>query len=251
LWVVLYVAAVVPVVLWRLGRPLRSALRHRLWVTGVVREGPSHVSVYVTGRHLDELRAEAGQHFRWRFLTVDNWWQAHPYSLSAVPDGTHLRITAKSSGDHSSSLAHLRRTTKVLVEGPYGAFTRMRRTKDKVLLIAGGVGITPLRALFEELPARPGDLTLLYRVSRVEDVVLADELDAIATAKGATVRYAIGPRAMVPDPLSPDALAAVVDDLAGHDVYVCGPAGMTAAAVRSLRTAGVPRSQIHTEDFVL
>jgi predicted ferric reductase len=251
LWGSLYAAAAVIVLSWRVGSPVRSAVRHRLWVTKVVRESPLHVSVYVTGNHLDELAVDAGQHFRWRFLAPGEWWQSHPYSLSAVPNGKQLRITVKGTGDHSAGLRHLRVGTRVLAEGPYGALTKLRRRRSKVLLIAGGIGITPLRALFEELPARPGDLTLLYRASREQDLVLSGELEAIATRKGAAVKYSVGPRTMRPDPFAPKTLAATIPGLAEHDVFVCGPPGMTEAAVRGLRGAGVPRSQVHTEDFAL
>ena len=46
--------------------------------------------------------------------------------------------------------------------------------------MAGGIGITPLRALFETMPAEPGDLTLLYRANAAQDLVFRDELEAIA-----------------------------------------------------------------------
>jgi len=248
-WVLLYVAAGAMIVGYRLGMPIRSAVRHRLRVYGLVREGPNHVSVWVTGRHLNELAADAGQHFRWRFLTRDHWWESHPYSLSALPDGRYLRITVKESGDHTRGLQRLRPGTRVIAEGPYGGFTALRRRHHRVLLIAGGIGITPLRALFEELPARPGDLTLLYRAGRDEDVVLSAEIEKIARYKGANVRYVVGPRTMRPDPFAPRSLTKLVPDLVHHDVFVCGPPGMNEAAIAGLRAAGVPRSQIHTENF--
>ena len=65
--------------------PVRQAVRHRLRVAAVRPRAPGVVSVVVGGRHLDELRAEAGQFFRWRFLTRDLWWASNPYSLSAAP----------------------------------------------------------------------------------------------------------------------------------------------------------------------
>ena len=51
------------------------------------------------------------------------------------------------------------------------------------------------------------------------------------------------------DPLTPAELTRLVPDLARHDVYLCGPDGMTAAATTALRAAGVPRRQIHHESF--
>lgn len=105
-----------------------------------------------------------------------------PYSLSAAPAGNTLRITVKDLGGHSGALGRLRLGTRVYAEGPYGALTAARRRQRKVLLIAGGIGITPLRALFEELP---GDVTLLYRARQDADVAFRQELGAIAARHGA------------------------------------------------------------------
>jgi ferredoxin-NADP reductase len=213
-------------------------------------EAPGVVSIVVEGQHLDELAAEAGQFFRWRFLTRELWWASNPYSLSAAPRGDTLRITVKDLGEHSQALARLRPGTKVLAEGPYGAMTAARRSQRKVLLIAGGIGITPLRALFESLPARPGDLTLLYRVSRDADVVFRDELTTIAQQRGARLHLLTGRRSELGhDPLSAPALLANIPDLADHDVYVCGPAELAASVGSALRAAKVPRRRIHHESF--
>ncbi|WP_137119527.1 ferredoxin reductase family protein [Segeticoccus rhizosphaerae] len=251
-WSTMYVAVAAALVWYRLVTPLRQAARHRLRVAAVHHEAPGVVSVVITGRRLTELAAEPGQFFRWRFLTRDLWWSANPYSLSAPPRPTALRITVKALGDHSRSLAHLKIGTRVLTEGPYGAFTEDRRRRRQVLLIAGGAGITPLRALFETLPAAPGELTLLYRANHDTEVVFRRELDQIAAFRGARVHYLIGLHTrLTQDPLSAPALTSLVPGLRHHDVYLCGPQGMTRAATAGLRGAGVPRRHIHHESFEL
>jgi ferredoxin-NADP reductase len=109
-----------------------------------------------------------------------------------------------------------------------------------------------VRALFETIPAGPGDLTLLYRASRDRDVVFRDELERIARRRGARLGFAVGRRAELGyDPLSAEHLAADIPDLGDHDVYVCGPDGMMTSVIRALRSAGVPRRQIHHESFEL
>jgi ferredoxin-NADP reductase len=213
-------------------------------------EAPGVVSIVITGRHLDELAAEPGQFFRWRFLAPGLWWTSLPYSLSAPALHDRLRITAKAFGDHSGALSGLRPGTRVLAEGPYGALTAAARRQRKVLLIAGGVGIAPLRALFQTLPAGPGDLTLIYRASREADVVFRRELEQLARQRRARLWIVTGRRAdLGGDPLTPAALAANVPGLAHHDVYLCGPPGMTAAVSGALRAAGVRRPQVHQESF--
>lgn len=76
------------------------------------------MSITITGRGLDRLAARPGQFFVWRFLTPGHWHEAHPFSLSAAPDGRRLRITVKAVGDHSAGLASLAPGTRVLAEGP-------------------------------------------------------------------------------------------------------------------------------------
>ena len=89
-------------ILWyRFITPIRQAVRHRMRVHSVYRDGADTVTVVVSGRHLNELRAESGQFFRWRFLTRGLWWASSPYSLSAAPRQDLLRITVKEFGDHS------------------------------------------------------------------------------------------------------------------------------------------------------
>ena len=249
-WSVLYAGVGCLLVWYRFVTPLRGAYRHRLRVADVQREARGVVSVYIRGERLDELRAEPGQFFRWRFLTRDLAWAANPYSLSAPVRPDLIRITVKDSGRHSAALRRLRPGTRVLAEGPYGAFTAGRRRRRRVLLLAGGVGITPIRALFETLPGDPGDITLVYRTAKRADLVFEQELTQIASARGAATHYVVGSHTGPGgDPLSPAGLTRIVPGIADHDVYVCGPEGMMTAAMAALREAGVPRRHIHHESF--
>jgi predicted ferric reductase len=250
-WSALYIAVTALIVFYRVLTPLRNAARYRFTVQSVRPEAPGIVSVFISGRDFDRLRAEPGQFFRWRFLTRELWWQSHPYSLSAMPQPNLMRITVKARGDHSGSLARLRPGTRIVAEGPYGAFTPAL-TGRRVLLIAGGVGITPIRAMFAALPKRMQDdgITLLYRASHPRDVVFSRELDAIAADRNAALHYLIGSREQLGyDPLGPQALQRVAPGLHRYEAYVCGPAGMTETAVNSLLELGVPRRRIHRESF--
>jgi predicted ferric reductase len=250
-WWTLYGAALAAVLVVRVGVPVARNLRHRLRVVSVVRESPQVVSVYVGGRHLDRLVVRSGQFFLWRFLTRDRWWEAHPYSLSALPDGRVLRITVKALGDGSARLRGLRPGTRVFAEGPYGAFTAERRTRSGVLLIGGGVGITPIRALMEEMAGR-GDVTVVYRVNTPDDAVLLPELRWLAEHRGAVLYLVAGsPDAVGPHGplLGPGHLTALAPDIRSRDVFVCGPPGLTDAVTAVLRELGVPREQCHAERF--
>jgi predicted ferric reductase len=244
-WSILHLTVIAALLYGRIWTPLRLNVRHRLRVAHVVREGPGVVSVYVSGRRLGELNARAGQFFRWRFMTRDGWWQAHPFSLSAAPDTRTMRITVKVLGDHTADLRRLRPGMRVLVEGPYGTFTADRRHHDDVLLIAGGIGIAPVRALLDDLPF--GRAVVLYRARRPQDLVLKGELDAIAAQTGTRVVYL--PGGANREALSARGLAAHVPDLGRRDVYVCGPPGLVQAVLGSLQRLKVPKRQIHVDPF--
>jgi predicted ferric reductase len=250
-WVALYVIAALLVVTFRLAMPARTAMRHRLRVHRLVVEAPDVLSIYITGRNLDELPMRAGQFFKFRFLTRELWWQVHPFSLSAAPNGRYLRITVKQVGDFTRSLTGLRPGTAVIVEGPHGIFTSVRRRRPRALLIAGGIGIAPLRALIEEMPQRKNSIALLYRAHSWNDVVFKDELDQLVTARGGVIHYIVGRRGheVHPQPFAPGFLAASTPDLKERDVFVCGPREMVDAVLSSLRVLRVPAAQIHCERF--
>lgn len=253
-WIALYVALGLCLLAFRVGQPLWLSLRHDLSVAQIVDEAPGVVSIYIKGRDLDQLRAQAGQYFRWRFLTKDGWWRTHPFSLSAPVNGQYLRITVKGVGDDSRTLHGLRPGTAVALEGPYGLFTAQRQSRAKVLLIAGGIGITPLRALIEEIRTKRDALVLIYRASRWEDIVFKDELERLMKERRGTIHYIVGQRGtpeMPADPLSAQTIRRLVPDVDSRDVFICGPASMMARLDGILRTVGVPPEQIHFERFAL
>ncbi|EFH28941.1 MULTISPECIES: ferredoxin reductase family protein [Streptomyces] len=245
-WYGIWSVALGSVVLGRAVLPLWRNWRHQFRVTAVVPESDNVVSIYISGKDLDQLPARAGQFFLWRFLTADRWWQANPFSLSAAPDGRTLRLTAKAAGEGSAALRHLKVGTRVFAEGPYGAFTALHRTRPESVLIAGGVGVTPIRALLEEVH---GHAVVIYRVGSDRDAVLYDELRDLAIAKGADLHLVTGPP--VPDKLAASELARLVPDIAERDVFLCGPPPMMNAVLGSLRELDVPGPQIHFERFSL
>jgi len=247
-WIALWAGTAGIVLAYRVALPVVRSLRHRLRVAQIVAEGPGVVSVVLTGRRLERLALSGGQFLHWRFLVRGLWWQAHPYSVSALPSEGRLRITVKDLGDHSATLARLRPGTLVAVEGPYGAFTVDAVAPRAVLAIAAGVGATPVRALLEDLPAGSAPVVVL-RGSTHADLPLAEEIDAIARARGGTVHRLIGPRESVR--LDHWALRALVPDLRHRDVFVCGPAGFATQILDAARAAGVPHAQLHHETFDL
>jgi len=257
-WWSIYALAAGAILLFRVGLPLWRTLRHGITVTSVIRESPDVVTVRMGGRGLHRLPVQAGQFFIWRFLDGPGWSRGNPYSLSAAPRLDRVQITAKDLGDGSNRLARLRPGTKVMLEGPYGRLTGEHRVGTKVAMLACGIGITPMRALLEDLAYAPGDAVLIYRAHSEPDLVFRAELDQLAQRRGITIHYLAGPRIVGRSSWLPqyaaawrdrDALLHLLPGLSAYDVFVCGPDAWMDAACRAALDAGLPHAQLNQERF--
>jgi len=253
-WIGITAAAFAALLVYRLGAPIMLSLRHRLVVDRVERLDEGVISIRIRGVDLDRLHATGGQFFVWRFLTPGQWWQAHPYSLSAHPRNDDLRITVRALGRGSADLAGIRPGTRVALEGPYGIFSEASRSRRRIALIAAGIGVTPIRSLLESASFRPGEATVLLRTPAMDHGWLLDEITALARSRGATVITMPGPRgasgwvteAAAREGLS---LAALVPDLPDTDIYVCGPREWSDAVIADAHANGLRPEQIHHERF--
>ncbi len=245
-WSVIWAATAGAVLVYRLVVPFARSLRHRLRVVEVRREAPGVTSVICSGKHLDRLAVSGGQFFAWRFLTRELWWQAHPYSISALPRPPYLRLTVKAIGDHSSAVARLRPGTRVAIEGPYGAVTAHARTHQKVVLFAGGIGITALRSLLEDLP-RQSEPVVIMRASSEDQLVLRAEVAELVRHRRGVLHEIVGSRRALAS--TKELLRRLVPDITRRDLYVCGPPGMIEDVVAAAASLGVPKRAIHYELF--
>ena len=266
LWWAMWIAAAGSIVVWRIATPLARSWRHRLVVESVIREAPGVVSVMIAGRDLDRLGVRAGQFMQWRFLTRHGATRAHPFTLSAAPTRSRLRITAKEIGDGTRALAALPVGSRVLVEGPHGIMRADRRHHRDVLLIAAGVGLTTMRGLAEEIaaePAAPGprgvrtpSVLVLHRIHSRADALFVDEFTSLARRTDLQLRLLPGRRAPQsgwwggPTPVDTRAaLAAAVPDIADREIYLCGPPEWMRAVQATLRELDIDERLIHAEVF--
>lgn len=246
-WISLYSFVVIAILYWRILMPLAKSIRHKLMVDKVVNEGPGVVSIYIKGRDVKKLNAQGGQFFSWRFLSKNLWYQSHPYSLSASPSDDSMRITVKALGDSSSELAHLKSGTRVFIEGPYGVFKASTARRGRhIVLIGGGVGITPLRAIMEEFPNNT-QIDILYRASNESELVLRKELDELSDRIGARVHYLVGSRQE--HTMSYEYLKNFVPNFQDSEVFICGPEGLVSAVKEAAKKAGIPKNRFHDEAF--
>jgi predicted ferric reductase len=247
-WIGLYLSVVFSIVTWRIIIPVARSIRHKLFVSKVEVEGPGVVSIYVSGRNISKLNAQGGQFFNWRFFTKDRWHESHPFSLSAAPTDNELRFTVKALGDSTNNFAEIKVGTRVVIEGPYGIFTRdMARQFKHATLIGGGVGITPLRAIIDEIPDSTS-IDVIYRARNHDDLVLKAELDELAQSRNVKIHYLVGSR--TEHPINELSLKKYVPRFADSDVYVCGPQGLIDDVVSACKSAGIPKDRVHHEAFL-
>jgi predicted ferric reductase len=201
---------------------------------------------------MDRFKIHPGQFMIFRFLSPGYWYEAHPFSLSWVPEDGILRITPKAVGDFTRKIPQLEKNSPVFVDGPYGVFTKDAASSNKILLIAGGIGITPLRALAEQFAKQKKNVVLIYSNKTLKDIVFRKELDALSKKYQFPVHYihtqeqkfkATGGR------INAEMLHRFVPDIKERDAYICGPKPMIDGVRRVLHILGVPAARIHFEKF--
>ena len=256
-WATLYFFMAFNIIWYRVGAPLLRGLRQNLRIQAVIRESTDTTSLYITGRDVAGLGALSGQFYLLRVLTKGQWYRSHPFSISAAPNAQFVRFTIGNRGDDTAELQTIKPGTRVMLEGPYGVFTEERRSKEKVVLIASGIGIPPIRALAESMAARAGDLTIIYRVRNIDDASLLAEVREIARRRGFHLHVLAGPRARSNSWMSADGsdqpdqarLTLMAPWVSDSDVFICGPEAWTSLVHKTLIRSGTPEDQIHAEEF--
>jgi len=245
-WILMWIAGAGAVLGFRVILPVSRNLRHQLRVAAVQQETPGVYSIIVSGRNLSRLNVSGGQFFMWRFMSKGLWAHSHPYSLSALPRPPFLRVTVKGLGDQSKAVARLKPGTRVFIEGPYGKFTRHARSTGRVVLIGAGVGITPLRALLEDLPTSV-DVTVVVRASSHDDIVHREELFELVNQRNGRLFELVGSRHEVR--MDASELKKFIGHVNNADIYVCGPTDFNESITKAVVRLGARDERIHQEIF--
>ena len=205
------------------------------------------------------LRFDPGQ-FAW--LRLDRPLapaEEHPFTIAS---GAHrpreLEFTIRDAGDFTGLVSRLRPGRRVYIDGPHGSFTVDARSADGLVLVAGGVGITPMMSMLRTLAHRrdPRPHLLLVGARRAEDLLFREELASL------THRLRLSVVEVLSDPppgwrgRTGRVDLRLLDELLPRqvhtgrcDVYICGPPAMVEGVTEALHRLGVPESHVHTEQF--
>jgi predicted ferric reductase len=155
--------------------------------------------------------------------------------------------------------------TRVVLEGPYGIFTSARGTSPRVLCLAFGIGITPIRTIAEDLVNEGRDVVLVYGSVRSDEIALRHEVEGLSSRSGMQVHHVLSEEHLPPLPpsghlprvtvsggfVTRDYLRRVVPDVAERDVFLCGPPVVMRMLRKDLAALGVPAGRIFAEQFSL
>ena len=182
---------------------------------------------------------------------------AHPFSFSssaAITDG-RVEMTVRNLGDFTSNIPKVAAGQRVYLDGPYGAFTIGNPT-DMHVLIAGGIGVTPMMSMIRTLADRSDKrpVILLYGVQEWDSITFREELEALKARLNLTVVYVLSKpparwtgeqgfinAAMFKRHLPPP--------YADHEYFICGPNIMMDAIEKALGEMNVPMSKYHSERY--
>ena len=243
------------VLVFRWVKPFYLYRRHRFFVEKITQESSDVYSIYITGKDIGNFKFRAGQFANLTFLSKGLWF-THPFSFSAAPNGEYLRFTVKNLGDFTNKIDRIKVNTKVILDGPMGLFTENQSNRNKYLLIAGGIGITPIRALIEDMAKHDTDMILLYGNKFEKEIVFRQELYHISdrcnilkchlaisnVLEEITPNYEKGR-------IDSEKIIRLAPDFKEREIYICGPSPMMKAVVKILLELGATRSQIHYEKF--
>ena len=201
-----------------------------------------------------------------QFLTLTVMLDGKPvkrsYTIASSPtERDYVELTVKEEVAHHQVSFFLHEKVKegddLNVVGPSGKFTFIGQEAQSIVLIAGGVGITPMMSVLCYLTARgwPGDIFLLYCCRSPQDIIFRDELEYLQRRHPNLKVFITLSRAEGTDwkgltgRLSKDLIAQWVPDVPTRRFHICGPVPFMKSIEEMLAELGVPKEQVKTESF--
>lgn len=256
LWIGMSVSTVAILAYVRVWKPLVMYRRPYRVAEVVAERGDSYTLVLEPEGH-EGLKFRPGQ-FAW--LTIQNspfsvYENPFSFSTSAL-DQARLGLTIKAVGDFTSTVKNIPPGTRAYLDGPYGAFTTDRHEGPGFVLVAGGVGITPIMSILHTLEAREDvrPVTLVYAVKTLEAATFREELERLEMKLNMRLVFVVeqppddwqGERGFVNGEMLAKYLPAEPER---REYFICGPPPMIDAVEKALVEQGVPPEKIHSEKF--
>jgi predicted ferric reductase len=211
------------------------------------------------GFDVSTMAFEPGQ-FAWLRVKRAVTAEEHPFTITSCPrESEAVEFTIRNVGDFTSSIATLQPGDPVWIDGPHGAFTWDDRVYRRALvLIAAGVGITPMISMLRTLAFR-GDgrpVLLLSGARTVEELLFRDELRELGDELDLTVVEVLsrppadwaGRSGRIDRVL----LREVLPERSGRhkiEYFICGPSPMVTDVLAALHELGIDSARVHTEQF--
>ena len=245
--------------------PITGKEQKNIWkVVKVVPENHDTNSLYLEGSDEGFISRKAGQYASIRIMRPDGWSEPHPFTISGAPEDAVLRLSIKKVGKFTSAIGELKPGAPVKCMGPLGVFCKDIDAKASIVMIAGGVGITPFLSVlrhFTNIKAT-NKVTLFWANKGTEDIFSREEIKQMSRELSLNVvhclsrdddvnRYADAQSPLVfyeKGRLSEDILKkhGVVSDAA---FYLCGPPLMMESALNDLQKLGVAPDSVEREKF--
>jgi predicted ferric reductase len=250
-WYVLNYAVFGFVLIYRFLRPLALFFRHRFVIQNVVKESDNVCSIYVVGRNMHKFEFKSGQYANINILARGMRY-SHPFSFSDAYNGRYARFSIKNCGDFTSKISQIQPGTKLVIDGPLGMFVDEIAERDKFLLIAGGIGITPLLAMLKSLAWKHKDVALLYGARTDKDLVFKREIeDVVRQYENISVHYILSEETAEYEYgyIDSDKITRLVPDYQSREIFLCGPPLMMESVNNNLKSIGFSQEYIHYEKF--
>lgn len=147
-----------------------------------VQENREITSLFIDGYGESFRKRRAGQFLTLKIMKDGQWSKPHPFTISCAPEDPLLRVTIKKLGEFTSLIPELKEGDPVIVSGPYGTFCKDIDAHGEIVMIAGGVGITPFLSVlrhFRNIHAH-NRVLLLWSNKSLDDAFALDELNAMS-----------------------------------------------------------------------
>ena len=258
-WLALIAAYLLAFVLAKIVRPYTLARRlfRVVEVTRLTHNTHSIVLQSDVGTGLNYL---PGQFAFLKIFRKQGPTEEHPFTICSAPDETdRIAFTIKESGDYTSTIGRIQLGETATVHGAFGRFSYLRIGDfEHLILIAGGVGITPMISTLRHMAAAGFEkpVTLIWSNRKKEDIFFSDELLRLEQILPGLKTYHVLSRQSdyqgSKGHLNEELLSRLLpEDITDSRVMLCGPVGMMKLVSNALVRMGMPRRRIHSERFAL